>query len=440
MPRYMSKLGTVFLILIFSGFILYSKIVVAVSIIPLCLMAVGYFVQLPHNISVSKHVSKDRACIKEVLDVHLEVSVESGIGVVIICDALHGSFELIEGSNYCAIWKGFRKQVITINYRVKCNASGTYSLANTKWRVKHPVCEYSKDGVCQNDISIQIVPRFLELNRIRGLSAKSRVPMPQGALCMLGMTTHEFKEVRQYYPGDPFKSINWKVTSRNLFRGKIQPVVNEFEKEGKKSVYIFLDTSPTMNYGDKSKNVIEYSVEAVNGFADYYLKQNCTVSFICFGGRDIFVSAGTGKQQYYKILHELMKVRDDGGLKDTVSQKQPALHEIVYSNREHFTGIRPLFVVITRFCGSNSSALKRAVDEMLKYTMHNGKLPSVMVINIVGYDMKIKKDTERQAAALIETFMGIMSRDLRNQCIWVDWNPANESLTGALLKQAVVER
>jgi len=58
-----------------------------------------------------------------------------------------------------------------------------------------------------------------------------------------GNDNQEFKELRLYSPGDPFKAINWKVTSRNLVRGSIWPVVNEFEKEGKKSVWIFLDTS-----------------------------------------------------------------------------------------------------------------------------------------------------------------------------------------------------
>jgi len=49
-----------------------------------------------------------------------------------------------------------------------------------------------------------------------------------------------------------------------LVRGSIWPVVNEFEKEGKKSVWIFLDTSKIMSFGSNIKNVKEYSVEAVN--------------------------------------------------------------------------------------------------------------------------------------------------------------------------------
>jgi len=440
MPGYVSRLGTIFLFLILVGFLLANNIIVAVCLIPLCLMAVGYFIEVPKDISVSKRISKNRACVGELLNISVDVSIESGFGPVFICDALHGSFDLVEGSNFHILWKGAASKRFKFNYKIRCNSSGTYSLNVTKWRAKHPVCDYSENGICRNDLSIQIVPRLLELHKIRGLSAKCRVPMPQGALSMLGMTTHEFKEVRMYYPGDPFKSINWKVTSRNLFRGKIHPVVNEFEKEGKKSVYIFLDTSPTMNYGTKSKNVIEYSVEAVNGFADHYLGQNCMVSLISFGSKEIVVPAGGGKKQYHRILGELMKIRDNAGVRRITKVKYPNLNEIIYLNREHFVGIRPLFIVVTRFCGSNNETLKKAVESMSKYTMRNGNLPSIMMINIMGYEIKIKKDTERQAAGVLESFVNVMSKDLRNRCIWVDWNPAKESLTSALLKQAVTAR
>jgi len=440
MPRYISKLGTVFFGLILAAFLMANNILIAVSIIPLCLMAVGYFFELPKGIRVSKSISKNRARVGEILSISLNVSIESGIGPVIICDVLHGSFELVQGNNFHVVWKGFSPKIVKINYKVRCNASGTYWLKDTKWRTKHPVCDYTENGVCQNDISVKIVPRLLELHKIRGLAAKSRVPMPQGALSTLGMTTHEFKEVRMYYPGDPFKSINWKVTSRNLFRGKIYPVVNEFEREGKKSVYIFLDTSPTMNYGTKSKNVMEYSIEAVNAFADYYLAQNCMVSLISFGSKKIVVPAGSGKMQYHRILRELMSIRDNTDGRKANKKKATTLTEIIYSNREHFIGVRPLFIVITRFSGNNYETLKKAVEDMSKYTVRNGNLPSIMMVNIIGYEMRIKKDIEKQAAGIIESFMNIMSKELRNRCIWIDWNPARESLTSALLKQAVTAR
>lgn len=65
-----------------------------------------------------------------------------------------------------------------------------------------------------------------------------------------------------------------------------------------------------MGYGTNIKSVMEYSIEAVNGLGDYYLKQNCNLAFVTYGGeREVFVPPGTGKQQYFKILKELMNIK-----------------------------------------------------------------------------------------------------------------------------------
>ncbi|OPZ83545.1 MAG: hypothetical protein BWY74_04427 [Firmicutes bacterium ADurb.Bin419] len=135
-----------------------------------------------------------------------------------------------------------------------------------------------------------------------------------------------------------------------------------------------------------------------------------------------------------------MKIRDNADIRKGIKRKTTDLDAVVYSNREHFLGVRPLFIVVTRYCGSNSEALKKAIEDMSKHTMKNGHLPSIMLINIIGYEMKIKKETERQAAGVVEAFVNIMSKEIRNRCIWIDWNPARESLTSALLKQAVTAR
>ena len=227
-----------------------------------------------------------------------------------ISDFIPQHFELVEGSNFCTVWKGNEPRKTNIFYKIKCTTSGIYPLNETRWKSGHIICNYWKNGSCKNDISIEITPRLLELKKVRGVSVTSKIPMPQGAVASMGMTTNDFKEIRLYYPGDPFKSINWKATSRNLVKGDIWPVVNEFEKEGKKSVWIFLDTSKIMGYGTNIKSVMEYSIEAVNGLGDYYLKQNCNLAFVTYGGeREVFVPPGTGKQQYFKILKELMRYK-----------------------------------------------------------------------------------------------------------------------------------
>jgi uncharacterized protein (DUF58 family) len=402
------------------------------------LMAFGYYLKMPNSIRVKKTISKNRVTVGELLDVFVRIQVESGFGSIEICDIVPQHFELVEGTNYCAVWKSFEPKEICLNYTIRCTASGTYSLSTTSWKARHAVGAFSINRKYLTDLTVEVTPRLIELKKVRGMSTVCKVPMPEGALASMGMTTQEFKELRLYCPGDPFKSINWKVTSRNLVRGNVWPVVNEFEKEGKKSVWIFLDTSRIMSFGSNIKNVKEYSVEAVNSLSDYYINHNCSVSFRTFGGNNIFVNPGSGRQQHYRILRELMKVRNFTGVSKKNPEQVKNLEEAVYSCRSYFSGLRPMFVIVTRFCTKNSEEILRGINLMSKYTMHRkGYVPSIMLINIMGYGLMVENQNEMLAADLLEAMNKVLSAKIRKSCIWIDWDPNKESLTGALLKQVV---
>ncbi|HOA96504.1 DUF58 domain-containing protein [Acetivibrio saccincola] len=438
MQRYIFILSSVFLALLISGFLFANNILLMISFIPLAFLAVGYFIEGPKDITIKKNISKKRATVGEILDVELEVSIQSGIGPIQISDFIPQHFELVEGSNFYTVWKGKKPRKLNISYKIKCTTSGIYLLNETRWKSGHVICNYWKNGSFKNDISIEITPRLLELKKVRGVSVTSKIPMPQGALASMGMTTNDFKEIRSYYPGDPFKSINWKATSRNLVRGEIWPVVNEFEKEGKKTVWIFLDTSKIMGYGTNIKNVMEYSIEAVNGLGDYYLKQNCNLALVTYGGEhEVFVPPGTGKQQYFKILKELINIKNNYYRLDDFYKAVKSLDDAVYSYKSYFPGLRPMFIIITRFCNNNFYEIQSAVETMSRYTSRNGLFPSIMVLNIVGYELMAENESERIASSILQSMNVIISKDLRKQCIWIDWNPVKESLTGALLKQVV---
>jgi len=60
-----------------------------------------------------------------------------------------------------------------------------------------------------------------------------------------------------------------------------------------------------------------------------------------------------------------------------------------------------------------------------------------MLINIMGYGLMAENENEMMAANLLEAMNKVLSEKIRKNCIWIDWDPNKESLTGALLKQVV---
>jgi len=124
------------------GFLLANNILILVSIIPFTLMAFGYYLKCPTVSGLT------RLCPKTGLRSENCWSICKSTGRVGIW--FNGNmrycaphFELVEGTNYCAVWKGFEPKEILLNYTVRCTASGTYTFRTTGWRARHAVGAFS---------------------------------------------------------------------------------------------------------------------------------------------------------------------------------------------------------------------------------------------------------------------------------------------------------
>ena len=76
-----------------------------------------------------------------------------------------------------------------------------------------------------------------------------------------GMT---FSEVREYYPGDDIRMIDWNVTARNN-----APFVKVFEEERELTVYVLVDISSSGGFGTLNylKSDISAELASVLGFS-----------------------------------------------------------------------------------------------------------------------------------------------------------------------------
>lgn len=74
----------------------------------------------------------------------------------------------------------------------------------------------------------------------------------------------EFSQVREYFPGDDVRSIDWNVTARSG-----APHVKQFVEERDLALMLFLDSSRSMMFGSIERRKIEVALEVMSvlGFA-----------------------------------------------------------------------------------------------------------------------------------------------------------------------------
>jgi len=117
-----------------------------------------------------------------------------------------------------------------------------------------------------------------------------------------------FSEVREYFPGDDIKLIDWNVTARSNL-----PHVKIFEEERELTVYLIVDISKSGDFGTlvKYKNEIATEIAAVLGFSA--IKNNDKVGLIMFSDKiEKYVPPKKGKSHVLRVVRELLYHKSEG--------------------------------------------------------------------------------------------------------------------------------
>ncbi len=116
-----------------------------------------------------------------------------------------------------------------------------------------------------------------------------------------------FSEVRNYFPGDDVRNIDWNVTARTN-----EPYIKIFEEERELTVMLLVDVSRSSLFGtvNQLKNEFITEVSAVLAFSA--MQNNDKVGVIFFSDKvEKFIPPKKGKQHILRIIRELLNFEPD---------------------------------------------------------------------------------------------------------------------------------
>ncbi len=236
------------------------------------------------------------------------------------------------------------------------------------------------------DMSSAVYPSVLQMKQYE-LKAFRQIAHQTGIkkIRRLGHS-YEFEQIKNYVPGDDFRSINWKASSR-----RAGLMVNQYDDERSQQVYCIVDKSRAMRMPFDGLTLIDHAINTSLVMSNIILKKKDRAGLLTFSDKlGATLAADNAPNQLNRILHELYREKEGKG---------EASYELLYYATRKLIKGRSLLILFTNF--ESMFALDRVLPTLkLMNRMH--LLVVVFFVNTEVEDFT-KQDVQTTQDIYIQT-------------------------------------
>ncbi|MEK6975772.1 MAG: DUF58 domain-containing protein [Candidatus Thermoplasmatota archaeon] len=294
----------------------------------------------------------ERAVVGQDVEIRVRLRV-AGRGPLQVNVKLPDSYRVVRGRNVLHTWvSGRRDEVMT--FTAACDKRGVHELgpieaeAPSAWLLGGP-----RPIAVDTRLEVRVEPPVSRLRRWPETRTRARRGLADFDLTPSGLVTTNFQDIRQYVRGDPHRSINWKASARRTSgTDDLRLLVNDYEREGRRQVWVFLDARPDL-VGTSLDNALERRIEAALAIANIHIKRGFGVGFTLYN-QDLQGTpyADASGRQSRRIL-ELV-----AALPHPVASSPASLAEAVLGVRGRLHRARTVAYVVTTLQGGEEEGLR----------------------------------------------------------------------------------
>jgi uncharacterized protein (DUF58 family) len=236
----------------------------------------------------------------------LSVSVELTTGkrrlspLLVIHDCLPENFELVSGRNRCTVIS--RSTSISFCYKGQARGLGELILPGIHLTLQDAQGFFATERFIPLKQTFRVLPAYVSINESQPL-VKRMNSLPQHGIHRLqraGMGS-ELLELREYVPGDPPKSIAWKVSAR-----RDMLMTRQYESEVPVRVYLFVDGSVGTRIGGFGRRLIDQMSYVAGSVARSAVSAGDPVGAVLFDERgQRRVHPAGGERGFHNLLEQL---------------------------------------------------------------------------------------------------------------------------------------
>lgn len=158
-------------------------------------------------------------------------------------------------------FKGFQGQLepshqAIFGYQMTPLKRGDFEFTQVKIQFKSVLGFLTIERLFRLPCRLKVYPNLKALNDFSWQRLQNRRYLDAVKRLRLRSTGQAFESLREYYPGDDYRAINWQATARSG-----HPVVNQFQMENNQRIYMMLDCGRSMSYTIRGNRQLDVAIE-----------------------------------------------------------------------------------------------------------------------------------------------------------------------------------
>lgn len=191
--------------------------------------------------------------------------------------------------------KGMYQYIVTPKKR------GEYTFGNIIVFVRSKLSLVKKKFIATTPSTVAVYPSYIQMRKYELMAISNRLTDYGIKKIRKTGQSNEFDQIKQYIPGDDYRTINWKATARSQ-----QLMVNQYTDEKSQQIYCIIDKGRTMKMPFEGMTLLDYAINATVSLANVAIVKDDKAGLVTFSNRaGAFVKADKKRIQTKKIIEVL---------------------------------------------------------------------------------------------------------------------------------------
>lgn len=190
-----------------------------------------------------------------------------------------------------------------LHYQVRPTYRGEYVFGHLRIFVAGQIGFVHRRYTESSPQQIPVYPSFIQLQKFEFLAISNRLTDAGIKKIRRISQNHEFEQIKEYIPGDDYRTVNWKATARN---NKL--MVNQYQEERAQHIYCLIDMGRTMKMPFNKLSLLDYAINATLVMSKIAILKHDKAGLFTFSNKmHSLLKAGNDAKHMHYIMEALYK-------------------------------------------------------------------------------------------------------------------------------------